>query len=453
MKDKRVVIVGGGLAGSLLSVMLGLRGYDVTVFEKRPDMRTQDVDGGRSINLALAQRGIKALSAAGLMEDVTPLLIPMRGRQLHLLGGQQEFSPYGQREHEVIYSVSRELLNSLMMTAAEEHERVNVMFEHDCETIDFDKKQILFRDLASDSDRRVEYDILIGCDGAGSRVRRQMMPLVDGNSRSEFLDHDYKELTIPPGPSGSHQIKTEALHIWPRGGYMLIALPNLDGSFTVTLFMPKSGDVSFETLNDVDSVNAFFTEQFPSALELIPDLASEFFENPTGLLGTLRCEPWHCGDSAVILGDAAHAVVPFHGQGMNAAFEDCDVLCQLLDDFEHDWSRTIAEFSRIRKPNADAIADMALENYVTMRDSVMDEQFQLKKEVGFELERRHPDRFIPRYSMVMFHSIGYAEAFDRGNLQDELLNEVTAGKDSIDEVDFDWATKLVEERLVPAKLD
>lgn len=453
MKEKRVVIVGGGLAGSLLSVMLGRRDYDVTVFEKRADMRKREVDGGRSINLALAQRGIKALTAAGLMDRVSPLLIPMRGRQLHLPGGQQEFSPYGQREHEVIYSVSRELLNSLMMTAAEEHERVNVVFEHDCETVDFDKRQIQFRDLPSDNKRLVEYDILMGCDGAGSRVRRQMMPLVDGKSRSDFLDHDYKELTIPPGLGGSHQIKTEALHIWPRGGYMLIALPNLDGSFTVTLFLPKTGDVSFESLKDIDSVNTFFAEQFPTALELIPELAVEFFENPTGLLGTLRCEPWHRGDSAVILGDAAHAVVPFHGQGMNAAFEDCDVLCQLLDDLDHDWAKALAEFSRVRKPNADAIADMALENYVTMRDSVMDEQFQLKKEVGFELERRHPDRFIPRYSMVMFHSIGYAEAFERGGVQEELLNEVTSGKGSIAEVDLDWAEKLVIERLAPVKLD
>ena len=453
MKDKKILIVGGGLAGSLLSVMLGRRGYDVTVFEKRADMRKQQVDAGRSINLALAQRGIKALTAAELMDDVAPLLIPMRGRQLHMPGGQQEFSPYGQREHEVIYSVSRELLNSLMMTAAEEHELVDVMFEHSCETVDFEKKQVVFRDLTTDTERVVNYDIIVGCDGAGSRVRRQMMPLADGQSRSDFLDHDYKELTIPPGPNGSHLIKKEALHIWPRGGYMLIALPNLDGSFTVTLFLPKSGETSFESLTDVDAVNQFFEEQFPTAMELIPDLAKEFFENPTGLLGTLRCEPWYCGDSAVILGDAAHAVVPFHGQGMNAAFEDCDELCQLLDEKNHDWSETIAEFSRVRKPNADAIADMALENYVTMRDSVMDEQFQLKKEVGFELERKHPDRFIPRYSMVMFHSIGYAEAFDRGKLQDELLNEVTSGKDSIDEVDLDAAAKLVEERLVPVKLD
>ncbi len=453
MKDKKIAIVGGGLAGSLVSVMLGQRGYDVTVYEKRPDMRTKEVDAGRSINLALAQRGIKALSAAGLMDDVEPLLIPMRGRQLHLPGGKQEFSPYGQREHEVIYSVSRELLNSLMLTASEQHELVNVEFEQDCQTIDFDQKQISFRDLNTGADNVVDYDILIGCDGAGSRVRRQLMPLVNGSSSSEILDHDYKELTIPAGKDAQHQIKKEALHIWPRGGYMLIALPNLDGSFTVTLFMPKQGEPSFESLNDVASVTKFFESQFPMALELIPDLAREFFANPTGLLGTLRCEPWSYGDSVVILGDASHAIVPFHGQGMNAAFEDCDEFCQLLDGFDHDWGRTIAKFGAVRKPHADAIADLALENYVTMRDSVMDEQFQLKKEVGFELERKYPDRFTPRYSMVMFHSIGYADALSRGKIQDELLSELTRGKDSCDAVDWELAAQMVEERLLPVALD
>ncbi|MDB4778138.1 FAD-dependent monooxygenase [bacterium] len=453
MKDKKIAIVGGGLAGSLISVMLGQRGYDVTVYEKRPDMRTREVDAGRSINLALAQRGIKALSAAGLMDDVEPLLIPMRGRQLHLPGGKQEFSPYGQREHEVIYSVSRERLNSLMLTASEQHELVNVVFEQECQTIDFAKKQISFRDLNNGADNVVDYDLLIGCDGAGSRVRRQLMPLVNGSSSSEILDHDYKELTIPAGKDSQHLIKKEALHIWPRGGYMLIALPNLDGSFTVTLFMPKQGEPSFESLNDVDSVTKFFASQFPTAMELIPDLAKEFFENPTGLLGTLRCEPWSYDDSVVILGDASHAIVPFHGQGMNAAFEDCDEFCQLLDGFEHDWEKTIAEFGAVRKPHADAIADMALENYITMRDSVMDEQFQLKKEVGFELERKYPTRFTPRYSMVMFHSIGYAEALTRGKIQDELLTELTRGKDSCDTVDWELAARMVEERLLPVVLD
>ncbi len=453
VQNKKITIVGGGLAGSLLSVMLGQRGYDVTVYERRPDMRKQDVDGGRSINLALAERGIDALNRAGLMDEVQELLIPMAGRQLHLSGGEQEFSPYGQRDHEVIYSVSRELLNGLMMTAAEEHELVNVVFNTSCESVDFENKKVTFRDMVQDSTFEVDYDIIIGCDGAGSRVRRQMLPLIDGSeSNSEFLDHDYKELTIPGGDNGEHQILREALHIWPRGGYMLIALPNLDGSFTVTLFLAKEGKPSFASLEDREELIKFFHDQFPTAVEYIPNLEEEYFENPTGLLGTLRCEPWYLGDSAVILGDASHAIVPFHGQGMNAGFEDCAVLCKLLDCHEQDWSKTIAEFSEVRKPDADAIADMALENYITMRDSVRDEKFQLKKELGFELERRYPNRFIPRYSMVMFHTIRYSIVYERGKIQDEILSQLTENITSVDEVDFDMAAGLVESKLSELEL-
>ena len=447
MGKEKVTIIGAGLAGSLLSAMLGQRGYDVTVYEKRSDMRQQETDAGRSINLALAKRGISALSAAGLMDKVQKLLIPMKGRQLHLSDGGQEFTPYGQREHEVIHSVSRELLNSLMMTAAEDHELVNVVFETALESIDFENKTVQF--MRHDESEQVEsYDILIGCDGAGSRVRRQMMPLTEcGQSESDFLDHDYKELTIPPGQGGKHQIEREALHIWPRGGFMLIALPNLDGSFTVTLFMKQAGEVSFESLKSPDAVLDFFSEYFPTAMDLIPDLATEFFENPAGRLGTLRCEPWHLGDSVVILGDASHAIVPFHGQGMNAAFEDCRILCELLDSHDRNWAAAIAEFSRTRKPSADAIAEMALENYITMRDSVRDEQFQLKKEVGFELERQFPNQFVPRYSQVMFHTVPYEDAFARGKIQKEILARLCEGKSSVDEVDFDLGRKLVEERL------
>ena len=447
LSNENVTIVGAGLAGSLLSVMLGQRGYDVTLFEKRSDMRRQEVDSGRSINLALAKRGIAALSSAGLMEKVQRLLIPMKGRHLHLSDGSEDFSPYGQRQHEVIHSVSRELLNSLMMTAAEDHEKVNIVFDTSLEQVDFAQKQVRFKNLKEQSESVLDFDILIGCDGAGSRVRRQMMPLNEGHSESDFLDHDYKELTIPPGPDGQHQLAREALHIWPRGGFMLIALPNLDGSFTVTLFMKKSGAVSFEALQTPESVREFFQKYFPSALELIPDLATEFFENPTGRLGTLRCTPWFLGDSAMILGDAAHAIVPFHGQGMNAAFEDCQVLCDLLDSHDQNWSKTISEFSRLRKPDADAIAEMALENYITMRDSVRDEQFQLKKEVGFKLERDFPSRFVPRYSLVMFHTVPYQEVFERGQVQDEILSKLCEGKSTVGEVDFELAKRLVEKRL------
>ena len=273
------------------------------------------------------------------------------------------------------------------------------------------------------------------------------MTINGGESSSEFLDHDYKELEIPAAAGQQHQIEKEALHIWPRGGYMLIALPNLDGSFTVTLFMPKTGEPSFESLTDVESVTQFFKTQFPDALALMPDLGEDYFRNPQGLLGTLRCQPWFYRSDVLILGDASHAIVPFHGQGMNAGFEDCSELVRLLELHNDDWSIVLPEFDRIRRPNANAIADMGLENYVTMRDSVRDPKFQLKKEIGFKLESQFPDRFIPRYSMVMFHRIPYADAFERGAIQDGILNELTESTTSIDEVDFERAARLVEERL------
>ncbi len=450
---KKITIAGAGLVGSLLAVLLGKRGYEVTIFERRPDMRGREVDAGRSINLALSSRGIHALRQAGLMEEVEKLLIPMRGRMLHFKNGETEFSPYGQRAHEVIYSVSRRDLNCLMMTAAELAEPVNVIFQQQCESIDFDHQILQLHDERQGIRRDEPFELLIGADGAGSRVRRALMPVIHGDSRSEFLEHDYKELEIPPGPSGSYQIEREALHIWPRGGFMLIALPNQDGSFTVTLFLPKTGNPSFESIADPENLQRFFETEFPDAMALIPDLQEDFFKHPQGPLGTLRCSPWFHKDNVLILGDAAHAIVPFHGQGMNSGFEDCSELIRLLDKYEQDWGRVLPEFDAIRRPNAHAIAEMALENYITMRESVADPQFQLKKLVGFELEKRFPDRFVPRYSMVMFHLIPYAQAYERGQIQQQILIELTEGKSKISEIDFELAERLVKEKLNAVDLD
>lgn len=448
-RPEQVTIVGGGLVGSLLSVMLGQLGYKVLVLEKRADMRNQHVDGGRSINLALAERGMHALDQAGLMGDVQPLLIPMKGRLLHAVNGELEFLPYGQRPHEVIYSISRSGLNALLMNAAEVSNNVQLRFEHELKSIDFDANTVSLFDHAAGEDVTVNYEVLIGADGAGSRVRRAMLPAVAGNDNSELLDHNYKELTIPPADDGTHLIEKEALHIWPRGGYMLIALPNLDGSFTVTLFLQKSGPVSFESLASTDDVESFFREQFPDAYQLIPDVAAEFFENPTGILGTVRCSPWRLEHEVLLIGDASHAIVPFHGQGMNAGFEDCELLIDMLIQYHHDWPTTMTQFDRIRKVDADAIADMALENYITMRDSVRDPKFQLKKELGFKLELKYPNRFIPRYSMVMFHRIPYAVAYARGKVQQSILDQLTDGKSNLDEIDFQLADRLIAEQLQP----
>ena len=447
-RSKQITIAGAGLVGSLLSVMLGNLGYKVRVLEKRADMRRRSVDGGRSINLALAERGIHALRRAGLMQQVQSLLIPMKGRMLHSLAGELEFFTYGQRPDELIYSVSRTGLNELLMNAAEASKNVELRFDQELKSLDFASNEMTLLD-ENDREYRLNYDILIGADGAGSRVRRAMLPVVDGVDDSELLDHDYKELTIPAAADASHQIEKEALHIWPRGGFMLIALPNLDGSFTVTLFLKKSGPVSFDSLDSRQAVLDFFGKYFADASKLIPHLSDEFFENPTGILGTVRCSPWKLDDKVLLLGDASHAIVPFHGQGMNAGFEDCELFVEMLEKHEHDWTKAIYEFDATRKDDADAIADMALENYVTMRDSVRDPKFQLKKELGFRLERHFPDRFIPRYSMVMFHRIPYSVVYARGKIQQTILDQLVEERRSLDEVDFETASELIQQNLEP----
>ncbi len=442
-------MVGAGLTGALLGVLLGQRGYQVDLYERRPPETDNDGDSGRSINLALSQRGIVALEKAGLMEEVQRLLIPMKGRMLHLDDGRSQFSPYGQRPNEVIYSVSRRDLNALLVQEAIKAKDVNVHFRRKCKSIDFKEKVLTLIDEGERSGDRAEeiisFETLIGCDGAGSQVRRSLIDHVGGKTESVFLDHDYKELEIPAAAAGGYRFERHALHIWPRGQFMLIALPNLDGSFTVTLFLPKSGAPSFESLSDQAAVEKFFDDVFPSAKAAMPDLVADFFEHPTGRLGTVRCQPWHADDYGLIIGDAAHAIVPFHGQGMNCAFEDCSELIRLLDKFDDDWTQVNAAFSAGRKSNADAIAEMALENYTTMRSTVTDPKYGLKKEIGFELERRFPQHYIPRYSMVMFHTMPYAEALAVGVRQDEILDWLTQGVDSIENVDWDLAEKLVKQ--------
>lgn len=444
-KDKKIIVVGAGLVGSLLGVLLGKRGYEVDLYEQRGDQRKVDADSGRSINLALSSRGIKAFQDAGIYEKIKPLLIPMRGRMLHQADGSQQFSPYGQREHEVIYSVPRDELNNLMVNEAVVAEPVHVIFDRKCIGVDFENRTVKFENTIDGFVEEESFDLIIGTDGAGSRVRRDLIPAVDGESTSEFLDHDYKELEIPAGENGAWQIEKEALHIWPRGGFMLIALPNLDGSFTVTLFLEKEGDPSFESLKDLESVQGFFKEHFSSAIPLMPELESDYFDNPSGILGTVKCSPWFHTDCGLIMGDASHAIVPFHGQGMNSGFEDCSELIRLLDEHDDDWAVVLPEFSMQRKPNADAIADMAIENHITMQKGVNDSKYHLKKEIGFELERRFPETFIPRYSLVMFHNIPYVEAFERGLIQSEILSQLVEGVDEFENVDFELAAYLISQ--------
>lgn len=443
-------VVGGGLAGALTALLLARRGFEVTIYDRRADPRAAATDSGRSINLALASRGLRALEAAGLAARVEPLLIEMRGRMVHQTGTASALQPYGQTPREVIYSVSRAALNRLLIDAADEHPNVSFRFRHSALRAQPATGALFVRDEAAQHGYEVSLRTTIATDGAGSAIRQGLVAAGLSSAREELLDHDYKELTIP-ARAGKHALEPNALHVWPRGGFMLIALPNPGGTFTATLFLPKVGPNSFASLDSPDAVSAFFAEHFPSAQALMPNLAREFATHPQGIMGTVYCERWHYEGDVLLLGDAAHAIVPFHGQGMNCAFEDCLALDALLDRYDT-WAELFAAFQALRKPNGDAIAQMALENYTEMRASVIDAAFLRRRELALALEREYPGRFIPRYSMVMFHpEIPYADALARGTVQQEILNAL----EPLDgEAQRDLARGLIESRLppVPASL-
>lgn len=445
MSNTRVTIVGAGLAGSLLAIFFSRRGIAVDLHEQTPDPREEAAPAGRSINLALAERGLHALESVDLRKAVMDFAIPMQGRMVHALDGQSELQPYSARTGAVIYAVHREKLNRLLLDTARSQSGVNVHFNSKLIGGDLDKSRLNFRNDNTNVVETVTTAPVIGADGAGSVLRELVDEASGQNSRSDLLDHSYKELTIPPDPDGKFRVEPNALHIWPRGGYMLIALPNHDQSFTATLFLPNEGEPAFGTLKDPRAVKQFFQHEFPDTIELIPALEDEFFQRPTGVLGTVRCPQWHVNDRALLLGDAAHAIVPFHGQGMNCAFEDCEYLDQLIGQHGTRWDRVFADFENERRTNADAIAEMALENYLEMRDAVRDPAFKRKKELERVLEQRHPDRFIPRYSMVMFRRIPYREAYRRGAIQDAILNQLLRERGG--EPDLELADHLIHDRL------
>jgi kynurenine 3-monooxygenase len=409
--SRGVNIVGAGLAGSLLAAILARRGFRVTVYERRADPRDAAEDSGRSINLALAARGIRGLALAGVLERVWPLTLPMRGRMVHEHDGSAELQRYGVRPDEVIHSVSRAALNRVLVEAADSFENVELRFGQTALGLRAGGTRVELRDETSGRIHVAVEQPTIATDGAGSPLRHALAARGVARVREEPLDHDYKELTIPPTARG-YALEPEALHIWPRGGFMLIALPNLDRTFTATLFLARRGPNSFEELKSPAAVEAFFQREFPSAHKLMPDLMREFFEHPAGQLGTVYTEGWHLGGDLLLLGDAAHAIVPFHGQGMNCAFEDCVELDALLDR-GGPLPEVFAEFERRRKPNTDAIAQMALENYVEMRETVLDPEYRRRKEAAELLALADPDA-LSRYAMVMFHpEISYAEALRR----------------------------------------
>jgi len=422
-----VNIVGAGLAGALLAVRLSRRGFTVRLFERRPDPRTSAAERGRSINLALASRGIRALESAGVMDRIHPMLIPMRGRMIHEPGAPPTLQPYGQRADEVIYSVERAQLNRVLIEEAARHPGVKLRFGQACVGIQPERDVLRFRD-AQGGEYELGLTPTIATDGAGSVIRNALAASGHLKVREEWLDHDYKELTFPPA-QGRHALDPHALHVWPRVGFMLIALPNTDASFTATLFLARSGPLSFASLASPEAVAQFFRSEFPDAVPLLPNLTREFAAHPAGQLGTVHAAPWRVGGQVLLLGDAAHAIVPFHGQGMNAAFEDCALLDSLLDG-HCDWETLFEAFERSRRADAEAIARMAVENYAEMRAAVLDPGFVRRRALALELERQFPDRFIPRYAMVMFHpEISYGEALRRGAIQEQILLELDGETD------------------------
>ena len=448
MEKTPVKILGAGLCGSLLSIILARRGYPVIIYEARSDPRDLSQTAGKSINLAMSSRGIKALKYAGIFEQVEPLLMPMKGRMLHFQNGEQELQPYGQKEDEVIYSVSRFNLNKILIDTAEKEYQVVIKFENSVLSYNTNEDKIIMQ--SPSKEYTLDAQAVIAADGAGSTIRKAFDGIQPIKPKESILPHSYKELTIPANPDGSFQLEENALHIWPRGQFMLIALPNPDGDFTLTLFMPTEGVNSFSELTSNKKVNAFFNHYFASAVPLLPNLNHEFKTNPTGILGTVRCQHWHDRNKLLLMGDAAHALVPFHAQGMNFAFDDCVELDRIIEKHEHDWLEIFQNFEQKQYKNAQAIQEMALDNYIEMRDGVLDPKFALRKELSFELESRMPRRFIPRYSMVMFHDqIPYSVSQARGEIQKQLLEELTRNVDSIDQINLDDAEKLVMSSLTP----
>ncbi|NOK31595.1 FAD-dependent monooxygenase [Corallococcus exercitus] len=446
--ESKLTVVGAGLVGSLLALYLARRGHTVEVLERRADMRRETLDAGRSINLAISTRGLHALRQVGLEEEALKHAIPMRGRVIHPVKGELAFQPYGKDDSQHINSLSRGWLNKFLMTQAEATGRVSIRFQQRVTRADPAAGALTVLDEATGETREVRDAVVFGTDGSGSAVRQALQSQAGSQSDSETLGHGYKELTIPPGEGGRFQMEKHALHIWPRGTYMLIALPNEDGSFTCTLFLPWEGPVSFASLQTPAALEAFFQEQFPDAKALIPGLVEEFFSRPTGHMVTVKCAPWHAGERTLLLGDAAHAIVPFYGQGMNCGFEDCVVLDALLAK-QPDFGQAFREFERLRKTNADAIADMAVENFIEMRDSTADPRFLLEKGVEKVLLNAFPGEFVSRYTLVSFSRVPYRLAYGVGAIAGGIVSELAKDLKRPEDVDLDRAAKLIRGRLTP----
>ena len=440
---KKIAVVGAGLVGSLQAILLAKKGYKVEVFERRPDLRKANLIAGKSINLALSDRGWKALELAGIAEDIKAISIPMYKRCMHAVDGTLSYQAYG-KEDQAIYSVSRGGLNQKLMNLASDYSNIEYFFNRKCQDLDLKTNTLTFNNSESKEQENRKFDKIFATDGAFSAVRMRMQKSIFFDYSQKYLDHGYKELVIPANEDGTHKLDKNCLHIWPRGEFMMIALANLDGSFTCTLFFPMFGETSFDSLKTREQVSDFFNEIFADAVPLMPTLLDDYFENPTSTLIMVRCNPWNYQDDVLLLGDAAHAIVPFYGQGMNCGFEDCTVFNEMYDEANGNWDGLLSKFSNQRVPDGNAILDLALNNYVEMRDLTADPEFLLQKKIEAKFSKLHPELWLPLYSQVTFSNIRYSDALKNGEAQNKLMQEILKMPD----IHKNWDSDEVMEKML-----
>lgn len=440
---EKVAIVGAGLVGSLQAILMAKKGYQVEVYERRPDLRKATLIAGKSINLALSDRGWKALELAGIAEDIRQIAIPMYKRCMHALDGTLSYQAYG-REDQAIYSVSRGGLNQKLMNLADNYPNISYHFNRKCQDLDLSTNILTFFNSIEKQHEKQHFDKIFATDGAFSAVRMRLQKSTFFDFSQKYLDHGYKELIIPANEDGTHKLDKNCLHIWPRGEFMMIALANLDGSFTCTLFFPMYGETSFESLKTKEQVSAFFNKTFPDAVPLMPTLLDNYFENPTSTLVMVRCNPWNYKDNVLLLGDAAHAMVPFYGQGMNCGFEDCTVFDEMYHETNGNWTGLLDRFSKQRVPDGNAIIDLALMNYIEMRDLTADPDFLLRKKIEAKFNQLYPHLWLPLYSQVTFSNIRYSDAIQNGEKQNKIMDQIMA----INNIHQEWDSNLVMEKML-----